>query len=292
MRRVPSAASGVQRKEHLLPKTFSITEEEKKQFASAYLLEIMINTPRTFPLWLEGNDKDLEKVLEFMMTHDTVEIKNNRYAPSAKGRKVLTNFTQRYTDFLKIYDVFCAVDLDSGEFAFEAWFEIEDDTVWDNYLGEERWEDLRLAVADYKELNPVEIVFMSFLNEKRFGNRGEGWQFDLLLGSIWDEILEIANSALMTDDLGYEDDDGNPVSGEAVIEDVIAQGSDLVLSIHEQEAEEGAYTPPPPPPDPYRENHRYVDRVDQQPLASDIYHQYSRDPRYVNPVWRRRWWDD
>lgn len=275
-----------------MPKNFSITEEEKKQFASAYLLEIMINTPRTFPLWLEGNDKDLEQVLEYMMTHDTVEIKNNRYVPSAKGRKILTNFTKRYTDFLKIYDVFCAVDLNSGDFAFEAWFDIEDDAVWDEYLGEERWEDLRLSVADFKDLNPVEIVFMSFLNEKRFGDRGEGWQFDLLLGSIWDDILEIANSALMTDDLGYEDDDGHQVTGDAVIEDVIAQGSELVLSIREQEAEEGAYVPPPPPPDPHRESTRYVSRVDQEPISMDIYQHYSRDPRYVNPVWRRHWWDD
>ena len=252
-------------------KTYSVSEEEKKEFASAYLLERMIKGKMTFPLWLEGNDKDLEQVLEFMLTRDYVEIQNDRYVAAAKGRKVLANFSRRYTDYLKNFDVFCAVDLEEGNFAFESWLEIEDDDIWDAYLSEDRWEDLRVAVAAYKGLNPVEIVFMSFLNEQRFGDAGEGWQFDLLLGSIWDEILEICNTALTVDDLGYEGEDG-PVSGKSVIEDIMKQGAELNRWLRQEEGD-----------DDEDENASASVRIGQT--------EGYQDPDYVSPVWRKKIYD-
>ncbi len=68
------------------------------------------------------------------------------------------------------------------------------------------------------------MIFMSFINEKRFGRDDGGkWQFDLLLGSVWDEILDICNQAINWPELGYEDDQGK-VPAADVIEDIIAQG--------------------------------------------------------------------
>ncbi len=75
---------------------------------------------------------------------------------------------------------------------------------------------------------------MSFLNEGRFGKDDNGWQFDLLLGSVWDEILEICNTTLSVEDLGWSDDQGS-VSGEDVIKDIVAQGSVLVEELHLKE---------------------------------------------------------
>ena len=275
---------------------YSVSETEKKEFAAAYLLDKMINGPMTFPTWLEGNDKDLEPVLEFMMMRDYISIQHNRYVPNHKGRKILQEFGRRYTDFLENFDIFSAVDLEEGEFAFAAWFEIEDDEEWDNYLEQERWEDLRIAATEYKGLNPVEIVFMSFLNEKRFGNTGEGWQFDLLLGSIWDEILEICNTAISVDDLGYEDEEG-AVSGEDVIRDILKQGAELNIELHEEERaeeEENAFELASDGYDygRYKDTHEYVKPVRRDVISRDTYHKY-RDPDYHSPVWkRRRWYDD
>jgi hypothetical protein len=89
-------------------------------------------------------------------------------------------------------------------------------------------------VAELKKINPVEIVFMSFLKEDRFGRDETGWQFDLLLGSIWDEILHICNTAIPLEALGYEDDQGR-VSAEDVIKDIIRQGAEIMIKLLEKE---------------------------------------------------------
>lgn len=268
----------------MLTQTYAVSEDDKKSFASIYMLDLIINQRKKIPVLLEGQDRDLEPVLEAMLTKDLVDIQNNVYIATQKGRKALSDFTARYIDFLKNFDVFSAVDLEEGSFAFEKWLEIEDDDVWDEWLEEERWEDLRVAVADYKGINPVEIVFMSFLNEKRFGNQGEGWQFDLLLGSIWDDILVICNSALSIDDLGYEDEDGNLVSGEEVLRDVISQGAELNVELHEEEAKD---TSSSWKPDGFGSG-SFADRVRPEPNA--WHSREYRDPKYVNPVWKKRWY--
>jgi len=271
-----------------MPKTYAINEEERKQFAGLYLLERMINMPLTFPLWLERNDKDLEPVLEWLLTKEWIQIEDTRYAPTEKGRETIVHFKRRYQDFLKNFDVFCAVDLESGEFAFEKWFDIEDDDDWHAFLDQERWEDLRVAVADFKGLNPVEVVFMSFLNEDRFGQDEEGWQFDLLLGTIWDEILEICNTALQEEDLAYEDPEDGPISGESVLKDVIQQGAELNLEIRQEESE---MEEEDEDDDGWRgrPEDRVVDPVDDEDIPYDVYRGYRDDPYYVNPEWRRRW---
>jgi len=72
---------------------------------------------------------------------------------------------------------------------------------------------------------------MSFINEKRFGRDDQGkWQFDLLLGSVWDEILEICNQSIHWPELGYEDNEGK-VSAADVIEDIISRGNELIRSL-------------------------------------------------------------
>lgn len=279
---------------------YVVSESEKKQFASTFLLQRMVNRREYFPIWLEGQDKDLEPILEFMLTRDLVEIKDNKYVPTNKGHQSLTRFAERYTDFLKNFDVYCAVDLEEGDFAFNKWFDFEDDSLWENYLNEDRWEDLRVAVAEYKGLNPVEIVFMSFINENRFGNTGQGWQFDLLLGSIWDDILEICNSALSIDDLAYESEDG-PVSGDVVIRDIVTQGAEINHWINVEEADESEEDPAysswsapsyAPPPLPRTSNTQQNWRPDFKPvrlkrLDKSVYKKY-KDPSYIDPIWKKK----
>ena len=214
---------------------YELQPDEKERFAGIYLLDHMVNTPTSFPLLLEDRDIDLEPVLEWMLTHDFVEIiEEKAYAPSQKGKAILKKFDLRYRDFLSNYDIYGAIDLEAGNFAFASYHDFDTDADWHEYLEQDCWEDLRVAVAQYRGVNPVEIVFMSFLNEGRFGKDDNGWQFDLLLGSVWDEILEICNTSISVDDLGWSDDQGS-VSGEDVIKDIVAQGSVLVEELHLKE---------------------------------------------------------
>lgn len=208
---------------------WTISPEQKMRFAGLFLLEYMINHPRVFALWLEKNDADLEPILEWLLVREWVEIRSaSEYVPTAAGREVLVKFMQRYARFVYFFDVFCAVDLSSGEFAFAKYFEILDEQQWKDYLECGRFDDLRIAIAEYLDIDAVEIVFMSFIRENRFGrDEGGGWQFDLLLGSVWDEIVDICNRAVDLAELGYEHE-GEIIAGADVAEDILQQGGALL----------------------------------------------------------------
>ena len=53
----------------------TITDETKQRFASLYVLDHMINTPKTFPLFLERNDEDLEPILAHLLVKTVTQIR-------------------------------------------------------------------------------------------------------------------------------------------------------------------------------------------------------------------------
>jgi hypothetical protein len=263
-----------------MSKKYTISDEQKMEFAAVYLLEYMINTPYSPPIFLDGNDQDLETILEWLMAKKLIAIKDDQnYIPTEKGREHLKKWMARYSEYLTMFDIFCAVDLESGEFAFEAWHEFETDARFQNYLDDDRWDDLRVAVANYKDMNAVEIVFMNFINEHRFGRNESGWQFDLLLGSVWDEILDICEHSVQWQELGYNDEQGE-VPAEAVIEDIITQGTEIMLDLLGER----------PPVEINGKSAQidaeyYVDEVDPPEFDSEHY-KYYLDPKYKSNNWK------
>jgi len=266
---------------------YSINDEQKMNFAGVFVLEYMINKPSIFAVFLEGNDADLESILEWLLVKEYVAIEDKeKYVPTGKGRNCLTLFLTRYTEFLNIFDIYCAVDLEAGEFAFNNYFDYQDHGGWKNYLEQEKFEDLRIAVASYKKIDPVEIVFMSFINEERFGKNESGWQFDLLLGTVWDEILDICNGAIAWQELGFEDDQGK-VSAKEVIEDIIGQGTKIMLQLHKKEAS-FASASITDNEDPQDDDDVYVERVVIEEYPYSYYEPYY-DPFYISPLWLAIW---
>ncbi len=265
--------------------TYSISKERIKEFGTLYLLERMVNTPRSFSVLLEDDDSHLEDLLTFMVARDYLDINDkNRYVPTKKGREVVVRFKKRYQDFLKNYDCYCAIDLGEGEFAFEQFWEFEDEDEWVEYLEEDRWEDLRVSVAQFKKLDPLEIVFMGFLNEDRFEDKTDGWQFDLVLGTLWDDLINVCNSALALDDLAYDDEEGATVSGEDVMKDILKQGGELNLRLRKQEDE--MMEEEDEEEEEEEETEEYVvERVVVEEVPYDVYESYYYDPFYISPVW-------
>ena len=248
----------------------------------------MINKPHNFPVLLGRDDQDLEPVLEWLMTKEYIEIHDSEsYVPIEKGRDSLSKFMARYTEYLNIFDIYCAVDLVSGEFAFSSYFDYDDKSSWIRFINDDRWDDLRVAVADYKKLDPVEIVFMSFVSENRFGRDQSGWQFDLLLGSVWDEIFEICDTAIQWDELGFEDDQG-VFSAEEVTEDIIIQGAEVMIELHRREATLAPKYLDDYNDEPSENGEVTVERVIIEEYPVDYYHPYL-DPFYVSPLWLGIW---
>ncbi|MBG7607966.1 MAG: hypothetical protein IZT59_08080 [Verrucomicrobia bacterium] len=266
---------------------WEISDEQKLRFAGLYLLEYMINRPQVFAVWLEKNDSDLEPILEYLMVQSWVEIREKKeYIPTQAGRGVIEKFMQRFAKFVYFFDIFSAVDLGSGEFAFAKYFDFTEEPDWKQFLADERWEDLRIAVAEYLDIDAVEIVFMSFIREDRFGKNAEGWQFDLLLGTVWDEILEICNEAIDISELGYQEA-GETVSGDAVMGDILAQGATL-LSELQADAKRVLEGKPLTLP-----NGQPVDRVVEPvafPNASEFDFSSYIQPQGRDPFWEENWY--
>ncbi|MBN2809229.1 MAG: hypothetical protein JXR80_07020 [Deltaproteobacteria bacterium] len=207
---------------------YKLDDSQKHHYARLYLLDYMVEEEAKISILLDEKNEDLEPILDELMARGLIEIdQQQNYCVSQAGRDLHHDFLLRYRANMAINDIFCAVDLGSGDFAFSFYDDYPDKAQWEAFLATPRWDDLRIAVAEYSGSDPIELVFMSFINEKRFGRDAKGnWQFDLLLGTVWDEILEICNRALHWPDLGYEDEEGR-VDAAAVIEDIIAQGNAL-----------------------------------------------------------------
>ncbi|HEX8309963.1 MAG TPA: hypothetical protein VF614_01520 [Chthoniobacteraceae bacterium] len=263
---------------------WTASEEQKLRFAGLFLLEFMINRPRVFQVWLERDDADLEPILEWLLVQEWVAIREAKeYIPTEEGRSVIKRFMERYARFVYFFDVFSAVDLGSGEFAFAKYFEILDEKEWLAYLHDERFEDLRIAIAEHLGIDAVEIVFMSFIREDRFGHNASGWQFDLLLGSVWDQILGVCNSATDVSELGYQDGD-RWIAGEIVAEDILQQGGALLgklLARADRELKGSS-----PTRGGGNESERIVAPVEFPP-ASDF-----NFANYIEPTNRDRFWED
>lgn len=247
-----------------------ITETDSKNYKSLIILKALIDG-QTFRTVLNGSDGLLKNIFGDLLNKGYVEISFFQYKITQKGIDAVNLFLQRYKEYLRYYDIFAFVDLERGEFAFYSFFDFESEEEWNLFKADERFSDVRLAVASYKKLNPAEIVFMSFLSEDRFDTQTSGWQSNLVSNLIWDEIELICSTAITHEQLGKD-----------VIEDVIKQGSELMLNLIKEE------------------QNRIQNNTDDSTIVEETvieetviedcddysyYEPYYYDPFYVSPIW-------
>ncbi|MEO6524652.1 MAG: hypothetical protein ABIN91_23410 [Mucilaginibacter sp.] len=242
----------------------TLTEDNKKTYKAIILLNELINGSHKFQTVANGDDKILEPLFVELMAKGYVTTSGINYVATAKGEDVFAQFMQRYTEYLKVYDVFSFVDLEKGEFAFARYFDFSDDAQWDAFKNDQRFDDLRIAVALFKKIDPAEIVFMSFINENRFDTASAGWQMDLASDNTWAEIGAIVDTAIKPEEVGAD-----------AMEDMIRQGSDLMMDLLKEE-----------------ENQRQEDIRNGNNDGGDTvvyetveYYEPYYDPWYVSPIW-------
>ena len=244
-----------------------VTESNKKDFACIILLDEIINKERVFTTILSQDDKVLEPLLISLLAKEYLTVNGTKYQVTTKGEEVFDVFMKRYTEFLKMYDIYSFVDLEKGEFAFSRYFDFDTDEAWNKYKSDDRFDDLRIAVALFKKLNPAEIVFMSFIDEHVFNTQATGWQIDLVSNSIWDEIEKICGSAIKPEDIGDD-----------AMEDMIGQGALLLTDLLKEEAKRA------------QEEHQSNNNGGQQMVEETVVEEYTYyepyyDPFYVSPFW-------
>ena len=217
----------------------------------------------------------LKPIFDRMVIGDLLYIdEQHKYVITDRGYELLNNFLDRYQEFLKFYDIFCAVDLTLGEFAFEKIFDMSDDE-FSFYITDPRWEDLRVAVCQFKKIDPLQMIFISFLNENRLDVFQPGWVYDLVDDNeiVWNDILDIANSAIQMETLMVDDQ----------IKNIVERGSILLKNLLEQEQfineDSEIITTTTTTVEENVEN--VVD--DYDPLT--YYAPYYYDPFYISPCW-------
>jgi len=259
---------------------YSVTPEKADQFVAILLIDYLINRQGTLPIMMDGNFRVLEPLAikltaaGYLRTPTPTE-KYQGYIVTDKGRDALDKFMQRYSEYLKLFDVFCAVDLTEGTFAFSKYYDFNTDDEWYAYLNKDNWEDVRVAVCEFKKMDPVEIVFMSFINEGRFDFEKVTWPFDLTSGAVWDEITEICNAALTVEQINQGDD--------TVMPDIIKQGADLTVSLLQQEEQRQKEDDEAAEQDA-QQNQTETITEETYSYPSTYYESYY-DPYYVSPLW-------
>jgi hypothetical protein len=239
-----------------------LTDDNKKTYKALILLNEMTNGTHQFKTVGNGDDSILEPLFIELMANGYVQTSGLYYQPTAKGQEVFNTFMKRYTEYLKVYDIFSYVDLEKGDFAFARYFDFDSDEAWADYAGNERFDDLRIAVAMFKKVNPAEIVFMSFLNENRFDTTANGWQMDIASDNEWKEIEEICRTAIKPEEVG-----------EDALLDMIGQGSELMMKLLEEENKQARDN---------GANNNGEEVVVEETVA---YYEPYYDPYYVSPIW-------
>ena len=239
-----------------------LTDNNKKSFKAIILLNELVNGTHKFKTIDNGDDKVLEPLFIELMAKGYVKTAGINYEVAPKGQEVFDTFMKRYTEYLKVYDIFSFVDLEKGEFAFSRFFDFDTDEQWASFTNDQRFDDLRIAVAIFKKIDPAEIVFMSFINENRFDTTANGWQIDLASDNNWKEIEEICRTAIKPEEVG-----------EDAMVDMIGQGSELMIKLLEEEQKNN------------QQNNtvNYTETIVEEQTVT--YYEPYYDPYYVSPIW-------
>jgi hypothetical protein len=242
-----------------------ITDDNKKTFTAIILLNEMINGSHPFKTVANGDDSVLEPLFIELMSKGYVQTSGSSYQVTASGQQIFDTFMKRYTEYLKVYDIFSFVDLEKGEFAFSRYYDFDTDEAWADFANDERFDDLRIAVAIFKKIDPAEIVFMSYINENRFDTTSAGWQIDLVSDNEWNGIEEICKTAIKPDEVG-----------EDAMVDMIGQGSELMIKLMQQEKENEQNN------NNNQDSYATEEVVEEETVS---YYEPYYDPYYVSPVW-------
>jgi len=213
------------------PQDWTLSDEEKLNFQSLYILYLITEGKVLFSNFLAGRLKYIQKAIDFLedqklivqkeefdekkvlgFTYSRSEI-SYVYEATQEAQQVIKSYRKRYREYIKLYDVYAYIDPEAGKFALSKYkkhmLKGRGKADWWDYLNDERWEDYRVPVSVYKGLDPREFMFFSFIEEGRFmpaeDDEEHEWAEVLFLGKIWDEMYEILESSVKWEEVAEDE---------------------------------------------------------------------------------------
>lgn len=206
---------------------YKLSDSQINQFQKLVVLDNLYNGHYSPSLILTGNDELLEDILSEMLGDGLLELEASGYKISKKGREEIEKLNKKLCSYRDVYKIYSAIDTGRGEIGYEKYYDFETDDAFIQYINQERFEDLRIAVSILKGINPFEMVFLEMIDDGRFDSQSfSNWQTEMFTKDIWNEMKDIVNSAIKPDDLGEED-----YSGEEVLELIIDQATQVSLKL-------------------------------------------------------------
>ncbi len=206
----------------LTPSSFVIHFNTRMHYAGLFLLKEILEKNTIFSFHLEDDEYVLEPILKSLEEVSYIRLNRHKeYEITKRGIKHIHSFLTRYDFFKDEYDVFSGVDLKTKDFAIRYYDTFEEEAEWFKFLQEERWEDLRIAIAELHGYDAIEMTFMRFVYEDRFGFHNGRWNYEYLLGGIWEEIQAVCNNAVRL----------HSFSKSSLLEDVLKKGQRLMFEL-------------------------------------------------------------
>ena len=195
----------------------ALSEESKLEFAGLLIMHRLVSEgERIHSSFMESNDRLVEPYLDALEDKGLVQRgAEYYYEPTEKGKQLYQKLINQRLAYAQHFGIYERVDLGAGTFA---------DPQTD-FLEDEQWADLRVAVSEFKGVDPYHMVFLAMLSDEHFFEN-HNWRFDLGMGSLFEEMEKIVQDQISEDDLAYEDEE-EFISGHDVLQDVIHQG-DLI----------------------------------------------------------------
>lgn len=180
-----------------MDQTFYICDKLKLYYASIYFMKEIDNQYELYERKIYQNDPQLDIIAQYLRENGYVDqLPTNMIKVSLKGKKILKTFDQLYDLYTTEYSVFSAVDLKTKDFALRYYQEFHDYSSWQTFIEDTRWTDIRLAVIEHNNIDPLKIIFMNYVNQGLFGLNKHGiWTIDRILGDVWNEMGESLKQA-------------------------------------------------------------------------------------------------
>lgn len=222
---------------------YNLSEEQKQSYLQTALLCHLAQPSTTLKNTLIGQDRQLKPALDFLAEKKYISCTDEgNFTLTKAGRNRLEDFEKRYQSYLTYFDIYAFVDIMEGDLAYAHYPSFERESDWENFIQEGRWTDLRVAMIDYLDGKPAELIFAQLLLENQIDTTKYGWQNYLCKGQLWQQIKDLCDASVQEEDLDFEevgvsDSDIRQVSGEEVLEAICDDALEQMHHLYAEDAE-------------------------------------------------------